>query len=352
MHWESFRDYLRIGGEVADFQPHTERNVSTDFVELQRRDRARLHCLGSEEGGLVATPTHTTHAWRFGVFEVDAPKEELCRAGVPIKLREQSFRILVYLLAHAGETVTREELRRVLWPADTFVDFDHSLNTAVMKLREALGDTADKPLYIETIPKRGYRFVAPVVPVNRSGDGRLASITDQVSELHDTNQAVSSGGQRIFPRALRYGAIATAGLTVLTFMGILLFIRAKHSGSPKMEANRISSTLPVVPITSGPGDAILPVLSPDEKWIAYLWNGPERNYQNVYLQLLGSGLPLRLTQNKFARLGVPAWSPDGTELAFTRCDGRDNGVFAVPSAGGTERKLSNGGCWAGGGPCC
>ena len=103
----------------------------------------------------MATPAHTTQTWRFGVFEVDARREELRRAGVPVKMREQSLRILVFLLEHAGEIVTREELRHVLWPADTFVDFAHSLNTAVMKLREALGDTADKPLYIETIPKRG-----------------------------------------------------------------------------------------------------------------------------------------------------------------------------------------------------
>jgi DNA-binding winged helix-turn-helix (wHTH) protein len=99
---------------------------------------------------------------RFGVFEFDAQSMELRRAGVPIKLREQPSRILAYLLEHAGRMVTREELRQLLWPADTFVDFDHSLNTAVMTLRVALGDSADKPLYIETLPKKGYRFVAAV----------------------------------------------------------------------------------------------------------------------------------------------------------------------------------------------
>lgn len=104
--------------------------------------------------------------WRFGIFEVDVRNLELRRNGVSVRLREQSFRILVYLLEHAGDLVTREDLRRMLWPADTFVDFDHSLNTAMMKLRDALGDVADAPVYIETIPKRGYRFVAPVVSVS------------------------------------------------------------------------------------------------------------------------------------------------------------------------------------------
>jgi DNA-binding winged helix-turn-helix (wHTH) protein len=107
--------------------------------------------------------------WRFGVFEVDAANEELRRNGVKVKIREQSFRVLVYLLQHAGELVSREALRQVLWPADTFVDFDHSLNTAMMKLRDALGDATGAPVYIETIPKRGYRFIAPVPDLlNRS----------------------------------------------------------------------------------------------------------------------------------------------------------------------------------------
>ena len=92
-----------------------------------------------------------TQRWRFGVFEVDAHRSEIRRGGAAVKLREQSFRILILLLEHAGDIVTWEELRQSLWPSDTYVDFDHSLNTAIMKLRDALGDSADKPLYIETM---------------------------------------------------------------------------------------------------------------------------------------------------------------------------------------------------------
>src|ERR1700755_2871114 len=118
--------------------------------------------------------------FRFGIFEVDAQSSELRRNGTRVKLREQSFRILVLLLERAGDIVTREELRERLWPCDTWVDFDHSLNTAVMKLRDALGDCADKPLYIETIPKRGYRFVAPAsvrltAPIEFAGPGSVNS---------------------------------------------------------------------------------------------------------------------------------------------------------------------------------
>ncbi len=101
---------------------------------------------------------------RFTVFEVDMAAGELRKNGTRIRLQEQPFQILVYLLDRPGEVVTREELRQKLWPADTFVDFDHSLNTAVNKLREALGDSASSPRYVETLARRGYRFLAPVQP--------------------------------------------------------------------------------------------------------------------------------------------------------------------------------------------
>jgi Tol biopolymer transport system component/DNA-binding winged helix-turn-helix (wHTH) protein len=102
---------------------------------------------------------------RFGTFEVDLRAKELRKNGVKIKLQEQPFQILAMLLERPGEVVTREELENRLWSADTFVDFEHSLATAVKKLREALGDSADNPRFIETLPKRGYRFIAPVEPV-------------------------------------------------------------------------------------------------------------------------------------------------------------------------------------------
>src|SRR5215470_17325185 len=95
---------------------------------------------------------------RFGVFEVDLRSGELRKQGVRIKLQEQPFHILTALLQRPGAVVTRKELREENWPADTFVDFDNSLNTAINKLREALGDSADNPRFIETLPRRGYRF--------------------------------------------------------------------------------------------------------------------------------------------------------------------------------------------------
>ena len=99
---------------------------------------------------------------RFGVFELNLTVGELRKNGAKLRLQEQPFRVLALLLERTGDLVTREEIRQKLWPADTFVDFDHSLNTAVNKLREVLGDSASSPRYIETLARRGYRFIAPV----------------------------------------------------------------------------------------------------------------------------------------------------------------------------------------------
>jgi cholera toxin transcriptional activator len=110
---------------------------------------------------MPAPPNHSRIA-RFGPFELDLRAAELRKNGRKLRLQEQPFQILALLLEHAGELVTREELRQKLWPADTFVDFDHGLNTAVNKLREILGDSASSPRYIETVARRGYRFIAPL----------------------------------------------------------------------------------------------------------------------------------------------------------------------------------------------
>ncbi|MGZ7079525.1 MAG: winged helix-turn-helix domain-containing protein, partial [Thermoanaerobaculia bacterium] len=98
---------------------------------------------------------------RFGIFDLDLHAGELRRSGIRVPLQDQPVRLLAFLLEHAGEVVTREEVRDRLWPAE-FVDFDHSLNTAVRKLRAALDDSADNPRFIETLSRRGYRFIAPV----------------------------------------------------------------------------------------------------------------------------------------------------------------------------------------------
>src|SRR5713226_3307288 len=115
----------------------------------------------------MAVETRQPDILRFGIYEVNVRAGEVRKQGVRIKLQEQPFHVLTLLLQRAGDVVTREELRSQIWQSDTFVDFDNGLNTSINKLREALGDSADNPRFIETLPRRGYRFIAPVSSNNQ-----------------------------------------------------------------------------------------------------------------------------------------------------------------------------------------
>lgn len=109
------------------------------------------------------TTTDRSPGWyRFGLFEVDERRGEIRKQGSRLRLRGRPFDILLILLERPGELVSRDDLRSRLWPADTFVDFDHGVNTSVNRLREVLGDSAENPRFIETVPRKGYRFIAPV----------------------------------------------------------------------------------------------------------------------------------------------------------------------------------------------
>src|ERR1035438_5127021 len=134
----------------------------------------------------------TASRFRFGLFEADADSGELRRSGVRIRLQAQPFRVLICLLERNGEVVTREEMQQRLWGTDTIVDFDHSLGTAINKLREALGDSAENPRFIETLARRGYRFLAPVTVA----DSRLAETTPHVREFAESAQSVEAEAAR------------------------------------------------------------------------------------------------------------------------------------------------------------
>jgi cholera toxin transcriptional activator len=136
----------------------------------------------------LPSPNRETSLLRFGVFEVDLAAGELRKNGARIRLQEQPFQVLTALLQNAGQVVTRDYLRETIWPADTFVDFDHSLNTAVNKIRESLGDSASNPRFVETLARRGYRFIAPVAAAaHTQHNNPTTSSADDVAlhpELH------------------------------------------------------------------------------------------------------------------------------------------------------------------------
>src|SRR5215831_18685346 len=121
---------------------------------------------------------------RFGVFEADLAARELYKRGAPIRVQEKPFQILSLLLEHPGQIITREELKQKLWADGTFVDFERGLNTAVQKIRLALGDSTESPIFIETIPRRGYRFIAPITH-SPSGNGNPLDV-DLSTEARST----------------------------------------------------------------------------------------------------------------------------------------------------------------------
>ena len=165
--------------------------------------------------------------YRFGLFEADAQSGKLLREGVRVKLQDQPFRVLCLLLEHAGEVVSREALHEALWPADTYVDFDGSLNAALKRLRYALGDSADNPIFIETLPKRGYRFLAPVA-VKESPSAvsppqeTPAGIAIAKSEKSGDDAAIPTNGGR---RNWRQTVIATAATLALALLMVASYHR-------------------------------------------------------------------------------------------------------------------------------
>src|SRR6516162_3357935 len=189
---------------------------------------------------------------RFDSFEVDLRTGELRKGGHRIKLQEQPFRVLSLLLRMPGELVSREDLHQELWPADTFVDFDHGLNSAIARLREALGDSADKPRYIETVAKRGYRFVAPL-----SNHAAVAS----------PSPAPASPASEIQPRGERRPYSRKVAVAIALCLGLLCAIGAwtahrVNNGSPL-------SRLEVVPVASMRGFQATPAFSPDGSLLAF-----------------------------------------------------------------------------------
>jgi cholera toxin transcriptional activator len=173
-----------------------------DIVALGGSFFGRSLCLDTRPRMLHygVVPQNQSRLARFGVFELDLSAGELRKSGVKLRLQGQPFQVLALLLERAGEVVTREELQQKLWPSDTFVDFDHSLNTAINKVREALGDSASSPRYVETLARRGYRFIAPVqAPLQPAPSQQAPSRND---------------GQRVLPSRSGDGAVNGSAVSI------------------------------------------------------------------------------------------------------------------------------------------
>ena len=268
---------------------------------------------------------------RFGSFEADLQTQELRKRGRRLRLPGQSFQILKMLLERPGELVTREELRTALWSSDTFVDFEHGLNAGVNRLREALADSADSPRLVETLPRRGYRFIGAVTPANsvlRPSLERLRT-AQSVRAVVDTNRAAAARPRRVVIGA---GVLAAAACT----LAVAFFY-------PRFRPRTAPATFSPVPFTALPGMETAPAFSPDGSRIAFAWNGDAALHgggYDLYVKAIGSETLLRLTHRPSDWI-APAWSPDGTEIAFHRIAGPETGLYVVPALGGGERKLKS-----------
>src|SRR5215472_2841580 len=164
----------------------------------------------------MASPAGQRNVFRFGLYEADSGSGQLLKQGIHVRLQDQPFRMLILLLERPGEVVTREELREKLWPENTFVEFDNGLNVAVRKIRDALGDDADNPRFVETAPRRGYRFIAPV-----SIKAATAFASQQVPQ-REHPAPPSSAGAVVTPRPMIANYLVVASLVLLAIGGVLL----------------------------------------------------------------------------------------------------------------------------------
>jgi Tol biopolymer transport system component/DNA-binding winged helix-turn-helix (wHTH) protein len=243
----------------------------------------------------------------FGIFEADLRAGELRRNGSKIRLQDQPFQVLALLLARPGELVTREELRAKLWPADTFVDFDHGLNAAVKRLRDALGDSAENPRFIETLARRGYRFLTPV-------KGHAAIVTEQ------------RGG---IPPAHRFWRLPLVVAIVLV-TGVVVGWHAGHRSvaSVRFTERRLTSNPENDPVISA-------AISPDGNYLAFT------DRTGCFLRQLATGEthPIAIPDN--GKTYFLSWFPDGSHVLATRAasPGEQPSLWSVSVFGGSPRKL-------------
>jgi Tol biopolymer transport system component/DNA-binding winged helix-turn-helix (wHTH) protein len=265
--------------------------------------------------------TPETRRIRFAEFEADLKSQELFRDGTVVRLPNQSFTALAMLLERAGELVSREELRARLWPGNRVVEFEQGLNAVINRLREALGDSADQPKYIETLPRRGYRFIGQLAPAASLEPAPPQSATA-------ANSAPSPPSGRMHRWGVRLGlAAATAAIigTVAWFV---------HEPEP------IRATGPV-PFTTLLGEERMPDISPDGQRVVFAWNGESDGAGfDLYLKTLDSERLTRITNAPATAISA-TWSPDGTRIAFARESDTDGGLFIIPATGGDARKVAD-----------
>jgi len=304
---------------------------------------------------LVVSPQNNS-IYRFGVFELDLRAAELRKHGVKLRLQEQPYQVLLKLLEHSGEVVSREELRSTLWQEDTFVDFETGLNTAIKRLRETLGDSADSPTFIETLPRRGYKFIATVErPVDK--DSRISG---------QSSSPESSAGKNLLKRTgVIAGAVALALIcvafwrsqpqppTVTNIVRITNDGKAKNSINPPVTDGVHLYFMEGTPDTTGSGIAQVSAAGGETTWITTTLQdvlavspvSPDRSELLVskvarvgsdsvielWAQPLPAGAPHHVGD---IRALLATWTPDGTHIAYA--DAGNMGKIMTANKDGSE----------------
>jgi Tol biopolymer transport system component/DNA-binding winged helix-turn-helix (wHTH) protein len=277
-------------------------------------------------------PTQSDTVYAFGPYVLDVDRRALTCEGQPVALAPKTFELLLVLVRSSGRAVSKQELMSSLWPG-TFVE-EANLSFQVSMLRKALGNGTGQS--IETVPKHGYRFSADVVVVPaavRTPPVRPA--VPAVSADARSTAAVAAQSTPVRWRTGRWLALTCGSILVLAAVSFV-FLRARPSRPPDR-----SPALIATPLTAYQGEEVVPSLSPDGSQVAFAWNGPRQDNYDIYVKLVGSGEPVRLTTDP-ARDDKPAYSPDGRRIAFLRFAATNDSadLFVVPALGGAQRRVT------------
>lgn len=263
----------------------------------------------------MAEPTRVPVPVRFGPFEFSPESGELRKNGTLLKLSGQAIQVLMTLLARPGQIVTREELQQTLWPGASFGDFEHGLNAAVNRLREVLGDSATAPRLIETVPRRGYRFIGTL-------------------EARD-EAALTVEPEKIPPTRKQDWRMVVMLFLIIVSLSLAIFLwRTRQSSRP----------IKIVPFTSLPGFEGAPSFSPDGTQIAFVVGiDPDRFSPQIYVKSIGDEKAVQLTEPS-AFASSPQWSPSGAMIAYDRwiqnsAREAEHAIFLMTPLGGAKRKL-------------
>ena len=246
----------------------------------------------------------------FGPFEVNVRDGELLKGGLRLRLSGQPFQILLILLTHPGEVVTREQLRDQVWGEQTFVDFEHGLNAAINKIRRTLSESAERPRYIETVPGRGYRFIGVVAPV-----------------LNPVEPAVVLRRSR------------SPYLVPILASVALALVAAGNWWGRRPGPEKPARVTELRQVTSSAAADLGPCFSPDGSQIAF--SSDRTGHSEIYIRSLAAGSLERQVTSDGADNVDPAWSPDGQELAYV--SKANSGIAVIPVSGGSSRRLTDSG---------